>query len=282
VTAGLLCAAGAALCYGVASVLQALSAARAAAAAGLDPRLLVRLARQLPYVAGLALDAAGFALAVLALRTLPLFLVQSVVAGSVGVTAVTGSLFLGSRLRRGESIALAALMCGLVLLAVAARPGHATPLSRWASWLLVGSAGVLAVIAAVVARWRRGTAVALAALAGAGFAGVGIAARGLPTPRPFWHVVEQPAAWALVAFGGLAILLFATALQRGAVTAVSAVMFAVETIVPAVVGLAWLGDATRPGIGPPMAVAGFALALAAAVALAPYAEPQLPELRSSQ
>lgn len=282
VTIGLLWAAGAALCYGLASVLQAVSAGRTAAATGLDPRLLVRLTRQLPYVAGLGLDAVGFGFDVLALRTLPLFFVQSVVAGSVGVTAVTATFVFGTRLRRGEAVALAALMAGLVLLSVAAEPGHATPLSRLGSWLLLGSAGVLAVTAAVVARWRQGSAVALAVFAGAGFAGVGIAARGLPTPRPLWHVLAEPAAWALIAFGGLAILLFATALQRGTVTVVSAVMFAVETVVPAVVGLACLGDATRPVIGPPVAAAGFLLTLAAAVALVPYAEPGVQAVSSAQ
>jgi drug/metabolite transporter (DMT)-like permease len=273
VTVGLLWAAGAALCYGFASVLQAVSAARTTAATGLDPRLLLRLTRQLPYVAGLGQDAVGFGFNVLALRTLPLFFVQSVVAGSVGVTAVTATFVFGTRLRRGEVVALGALVVGLVLLSVAAEPGAATPLSRVGSWLLLGSAGLVAVAAAVVARWRQGTAVALAVLAGAGFAGVGIAARGLPTPRPLWHVVAEPAAWALIAFGALAMLLFATALQRGPVTVVSAVMFAVETVVPAVVGLIFLGDATRPVIGPPVAAAGFTLTLAAAVALTPYAEP---------
>ncbi len=281
-TAGFLWAAGAALCYGLASVLQAVSAARTGVTAGLDPRLLVRLARQVPYVAGLGLDAVGFGLDVLALRTLPLFLVQSVVAGSVGVTAVTATFVFGTRIRRGEAVALAALLAGLVLLSVAAEPGHATPLSRTGSWLLLGSAGVLTVAAAAVARWQRGGAVTLAALAGTGFAGVGIAARGLPVSRPLWQVLEEPAAWAIVAFGGLAVLLFATALQRGGVTVVSAVMFAVETVVPAVVGLAYLGDATRPGLGTPLAAAGFTLTLAAAVALAPYAEPGTQQPAPSQ
>lgn len=270
---GLLWAAGAALCYGFASVLQAVSAARTRAATSLDPRLIVRLARQGPYVAGLALDAAGFAFDVLALRTLPLFLVQSVVAGSVGVTAVTARLVFGSRLRRRAVAALVALVGGLVLLSVAAEPGRAAPLSQVGSWLLLGSAGVLAGAAVAVARWWQATPVTLAVLAGAGFAGVAVAARVLPAPRPLGHVFGEPAAWALVVFGGVAILLFASALQRGTVTAVSAVMFAVETVVPAVVGLTWLGDAVRPVMGPPLATAGFLVTLGSAVILAPHAEP---------
>ncbi|HSP39587.1 MAG TPA: hypothetical protein VLR26_17755 [Frankiaceae bacterium] len=275
-TIGLLLAAGAAFCYGVGSVLQAVAARRTDAVAVLDPRLLFRLAGQLSYIAGLGLDALGFVFDMLALRTLPLFLVQSVIAGSIGVTAIFAAFVLHTRLRRAEVVALLVLLLGLTLLAVAAEPGQATALSRAGSWLLLASAGVLAGAAAVVARWPRRAAVGLAALAGAGFGGVGIAGRALPVPKPFWQVVGEPAAWALAAFGVLAILLFATALQRGAVTAVSAVMLAVETVVPAIVGLVALGDATRPGIGAPLAVSGFAITLTAAIVLAPYAEPIAP------
>ena len=47
---------------------------------------------QLPYLAGLALDGLGFVGNVVALRQLPLFLVEAIVAGSVGVTAVIAAL----------------------------------------------------------------------------------------------------------------------------------------------------------------------------------------------
>jgi len=63
------------------------------------------------------------------------------------------------------------------------------------------------------------------------------------------------------------MLLFTTALQRGSVTSATAVMFAVETIVPAGIGLAFLGDATRPGFAGVAAV-GFALTIAGTLALA--------------
>ncbi|MFL6112502.1 MAG: hypothetical protein ACJ786_14275, partial [Catenulispora sp.] len=110
----MLLAAGAACCYGVGSVLQAVAANRTAAVEVLDPRLLVRLAGQLSYLAGLGLDALGFVLDLLALRTLPLFLVQSVIAGSVGVTAIFAAVVLHIRLRRAEVVALLTLLVGLV------------------------------------------------------------------------------------------------------------------------------------------------------------------------
>lgn len=270
---GVLCAVGAALCYGIGSVLQALGAARAQPAVGLDPTLLVRLGRQLPYVLGLAVDGLGFVVNVLALQVLPLFLVQSVVAGSVAVTAVTAAVVLRTALTRTEVGALAVLVSGLGLLAYAAQPGAARPLSDAAGWGLLAGVGALTALAALLAR-RTGGAVLLASLAGGAFAGVGITARGIPLIPPLWRVVGHPATWALVGFGLLATLLFATALQRGTVTAVSAATLVVETVVPAAVGLLVLGDRTRPGSGVLAAVLGFALALAGALALAPHAKPR--------
>jgi uncharacterized membrane protein YedE/YeeE len=58
---------------------------------------LVNLRRQPVYFLGIAVDMLGFLLAAAALRQLPLFLVQSLLAFSVGVTA-TISVFVGTRL----------------------------------------------------------------------------------------------------------------------------------------------------------------------------------------
>ena len=55
-------------------------------------------------------------------------------------------------------------------------------------------------------------------------------------------------------------------------TVVSALTFAVETVVPSVLGVAFLGDRPRPGMGP-LAVVGFVVTLVGAVLLARYAEP---------
>ena len=261
-----------AVCYGVATVLQALGARRAATGA-LRLGLLVRLARELPYVAGLALDLVGFVLSLVALRSLPLFLVQSVIAANVGVTAVAAVLVLQTRLRRPEVLALLMLAIGLVLLAVAARPGHAHPLATWAQWLLLALLPALVAAAVLAARTTtRVAAVALAAVAGTAFGAVGIAARGLDPARPWWHAAVTPAGWAIAGFGVLGVVAFAAALQRGSVTVVAAVVAGTETVIPSVVGLVALGDATRGGLGPAATVAGFVLALGAVLVLTPYAD----------
>ena len=200
---GILGAVAAALCYGVASVLQSVAARRAPIGDNLDPRLLVRLARQLPYLIGITLDLLGFLASVLALRTLPLFFVQAVVSSSVGVTALLAVAVLHNRLGRGEVIALAALGVGLVLLAVSAQAESARPVSSAGGWSLLGGVVVVIFLGAVAARSRgRATAPALAVAAGLAFAGVGIAARALAIPQPLWQLVYEPLGWAVVAYGG--------------------------------------------------------------------------------
>ena len=74
---------------------------------GLDPRLLGRLLRSWKYVVGVGLDGLGFLLSLAAVRTLPLFVVQSVVASFLAVTAVLGAIFLKMPLTRRDRSASA-------------------------------------------------------------------------------------------------------------------------------------------------------------------------------
>jgi hypothetical protein len=125
----------------------------------------------------------------------------------------------------------------------------------------------------VVARWSDGarSALALGALGGLAFGGVGVAARAVRVPHPLWHGLADPLVWALAAYGLLGTLLYATALQRGTVTRATAALFAAETVGPAAVGLALLGDHARPGLGA-VAAAGFVVTLAGCLALTRYAD----------
>jgi len=275
----LLCALVANLSYGFGTVLQATGARRASTAQHLDVMLFARLSRQLPYLAGLALDAVGFVASIVALRTLPLFVVQAAIAGSIGVTALTAVFVFGFRLRRSDTVAIAVLLGGLVLLGASAQGQHAAHLSRPGRWLLLLGVVVVAVGGFVAARMEepRG-GIGLAACAGLGFTGTAIAARTLHVPRSAWHLAFEPVAIALVLYGICGMLMFASALQRGSVTATSAVMFAVETIVPSVVGLALLGDHTRPHFQIVAAV-GFACTVGASLALARYTEAGVASLK---
>lgn len=125
--------------YGVVSVLQSVAARRTATAVALGG--LAAVVGQLPYVAGLAADGVAYVANVVALRQLPLFLVQAVVTASVGVTAVVAR-FRGERLRRSDWLALGVLGLGLVLLGLTAAPERAVPVARGLQWPpLPGSPG---------------------------------------------------------------------------------------------------------------------------------------------
>jgi len=271
---GLLGALATSLCYGVGTVLQAVAARRTARTHGVDVRMFGSLLSQAPYLASLLVEAAGFLASIVALRTLPLFFVQAAVASSVGVTALCAVWFLGARLERLELSALAALGVGLLLLAISAEPSPGLPLGEAQQWLLL--AGVVLLVMAGVAVTRLGdrwACAGLAAAAGAAFGGVGMAARTLVLPQPLWHLLSEPLAWAVVGYGGSALLLFAMSLQRGPVTTTAAVTAGAETLIPAILGVLLLGDAARSGFAG-LAVGGFVLTLGGAVLLAHFAEPE--------
>lgn len=276
--AGLLAAIGTALCYGVGSILQAAAAAKAPPTAHLDPRLILRLARGWRYPVGLALDAAGFVLTLIALRTLPLYLVQSVAASFLAVTAVVGALTLGLRLRRREVGALLLVVLGLGVVGLSAAPESADPLGTRTQWLVLATAVLIASATAALARvpGRTGAWV-LGGLGGVAFGVVALAGRALTSGltgdvRADVHLLlHSPATYAIVVATPLALTAYATALQRGSVVQATVPLVVGETVLPAVAGLILLGDHTRPGWGAP-AILGFVLAVGAALLLARYGE----------
>ncbi len=272
---GLLCAVLAAVCYGSASVLQAVSAKRTATSAGLDPRFLIRMFGQLPYLIGVSLDGIGFVASVVALQlNQPLFVVQAIVAGSVGVTAAIAAM-MGARLGRNEWLALSGLGVGLILLAASAGTEKDVVLGTGWYWVMLVAAVPVGVIGAAGLRLERSAAaVLLGVAAGLGFSITAIAARTLRIPDPWWHLIGSPAVWAIAAGGVLGMLLFALALQRVAVTTVTALVLGTETIVPSAVGLGLLGDTIRSGFVA-VAMTGLLLALLGAGLLARFSEVEL-------
>ncbi|HVM27264.1 MAG TPA: hypothetical protein VM433_06255, partial [Mycobacteriales bacterium] len=234
---GLVTAVLAAVLFGLAAVLQGMATAATALRRVLDPRLLLELLRSRAFVLCLAFNLAGFLLHVVALQSLPLFLVQSVIAASVAVTALVSARLLDDRLDRAEQASVAAVVAGLVLLALAAGEGSAEPASDLVvPWLalvlaLAGVAG--AVLARFPGSWTAGP---LGLLAGVGFAVVAVSARLLPDLKAS-TLLTSPASWLVPAAGGLAFLLYVHAMQRGSVTRTTAAMVLTQTAVPAAVGV---------------------------------------------
>jgi drug/metabolite transporter (DMT)-like permease len=269
---GLGCALLSAVCYGTAAALQAV-AARAARddRRGVDPRLLLRMLRQWRFIGSLGLDWAGFAAQAVALRVLPLFLVQSAQAASIAVTAVFAARWFRLTLTRTEWTSVAAVCAGLALLGASASSqgaGHATIGFHYgllAAAVVLVAGGVLAGHLSDQTR-----TIALGVAAGLLFGVLGMAVRVLPG-LAIGTLLRDPATYAVVIAGITGGWLYASAMQRGSVVAATAVVLLGETVPPALIGLLLLGDHARPG-WLPAAGAGFAVALAGALSLARFGE----------
>jgi drug/metabolite transporter (DMT)-like permease len=259
----------AALASGSGSILESIGVRRARAYGGTSMDL-VNLRRQPIYFLGIAVDLLGFFFAAVALRQLPLFLVQSLLAFSVGVTA-TISAFLGTRLAASGWGALGIGAVGLVLLGVSADPGPARPLPPHWRWLLLALAVPIAAIALYAQRRSGRRAAGLLAFgAGLGFCLVGVSARTLEPPDSAWQLVLEPSVWAILANGLVAAALFAMALQKTGATANTAILFTTNTVLSSLIGVLYLDDRVREGFLV-AAVAGFVCAIAGAVGTAHYA-----------
>ncbi|KQX10306.1 hypothetical protein ASC82_21665 [Streptomyces sp. Root431] len=269
----MICAFASAFCFGAASVLQAMAAraSQPGTGGGVDVALMWRALHQWRYLAGLGMDTLGFALQIVALRTLPIYVVGAALAASLAVTAVIASRLLHVRLSRVEWTAVGVVCLGLAMLALASgKEGHrdGSDALRWA--LLGVSFGVLLLGMAAGRLPEKPRALVLGLGAGFGFGVVEVAVRlidGIDFADPVWY--------ALLVGGGAAFLLLTSALQRGAVTTATAGAVLGETIGPAVVGVVWLGDRTREGLGW-LAILGFALAVAGSLTLARFGEPPAP------
>ncbi|GHH39009.1 hypothetical protein [Lentzea cavernae] len=265
---GYLFAVLATLASGSGSILESMGVRRAGAHGGRS-RDLIALRRQWLYFLGLGVNLLGFGCASAALHRLPLFLVQSMLAFSVGVTAMI-SAFMGARLRAPGWGALLVGASGLVLLGVSAEPGPAQALPPHWRWLLMATAVPVGAIALYARRHQHVWAtVALAFGSGVSYSVVGISARTLHLPDDVWRLVLEPATWSIVLNGCTAAVLFAMALQKGGPTGVTAIMFTTNTALSSFVGLVYLGDNVRDGYVTAAAI-GFVLAIVGAIAVAHY------------
>ncbi len=270
--AALLAAAG----YAVASILEAIGA-RAGGS-------VLNVLRQPTYLAGQAVDLLAWALSLLALRTLAVYQVQAILAGSLAATALLARVFLSVRLRRTDLIAIAVSILALVVIAASAGAQSDAAPSRPVRIGIVTAA----VVIALLGWWasRRGRAGACAVLAGLAFGGTALCARGLPLSGHPLHspallareLLTDPLSYALVGFGVAGTLLYAQALRRGAVGPMTALLWISEVVLPAIAGIALLGDRIRPGwTAPTLAALAVSVAATSVLALSPATATASPE-----
>ncbi|WP_238162261.1 hypothetical protein [Micromonospora endolithica] len=260
--------------YGVANLLQSVAAARTTVHHTFDPALLLRLAGHRTYLIGLGCQVAGFVLAFLARRDLPLFLVQASVAAGLGVTAVLGVVVLKWRLPAAEVALLVLLFAGISALVLSARPAPSKQLGTAGLVALGAALAVIGVLGFFAVRLHGSPgSVALGSLAGMAFSAAAVAARPLASAPSVEAFARDPLLYLLIAHSLVGQLLLGLAMQRGSTTAAVAAMDAAGAVPAAIVGLLLLDDKIWPG-REWLAAAGFLVTLAAVIGLTRYAEPQ--------
>lgn len=266
----LLAAVAASLGYGVASVLQAAGAARVQPAGDGIATVL----RSPLYLLGLLADLVAWLLSVVALRRVPLFVVQPILAASLAVTVLLARRVLGTAMRPREVAAVVGVVVASGVLASSAGLGRVRPPGTVA--IVVVCVAVVAVAGACAAAWRSGHSVVLALLAGTAYGLGAIGARVLRPAPPgvpllsgagIAYLAAQPMVWVVVVGNVVGTLVYARSLQRGAVGPAAASLWVAEVVVPGAVGVLALGDTVRAGWAAPAAV-GVAVVIASVLVLA--------------
>ncbi|SNY49110.1 hypothetical protein [Paractinoplanes atraurantiacus] len=318
----LLIAVLAAVAYAGGSVLQAAAARR--------PGTVLALAVSPLYLAGLAGDGGGWLLSLWALRGLPVYVVQAVLAGSVGLTVLLAGMVLRTRLRRRDYAAVGVMVGALAVIGLSSReqpaamPAHGTTVI-----LAVGGFAAAALAGAAVLSTARTdrrspqagaqtdqpaaartspppavgadrlderpgvgnevSGLVLAGLAGLAYSATALAGRAVHLRTPWVSTLTEPLLWVVICSGVAGTAAYAAALRRGSVAPVTALLWAVEVIVPAAVAVPLLGDEIRHGWAVPavlgiLAVVGAAAVLAGSsgTAASAGAERRTPEQQPSE
>jgi drug/metabolite transporter (DMT)-like permease len=259
--------------YGCANLLQSVAARRAKPHHSMHPSLLLRLACQRVYMAGIGFQVLGFGLAFVARRDLPLFLVQASITAGLGVMAILGVVLLRWRLPRTEIALLGLLGLGIGALVISAKPGEARRIHLVGVVILAAVLILIGVLGIFAVRLRgvRGSVV-LGALAGLAFGAAAVDSRALAGAQNWHAFLLHPLLYLLFAHALVGQLLLGMAMQRGSTTAAVAAMDAASTAPAAIIGLAMLGDQIWPG-RQWLAAVGFTCTLVAVIALARFAQP---------
>ncbi|MFD8756361.1 hypothetical protein ACFV0O_36090 [Kitasatospora sp. NPDC059577] len=284
---GLVTAVAASACYGTGSVLQAVGSRRSAreeAARGATtsttehggPSLssTAKAAVTWEFILGTVLDLIGFGLGALAARLLPLFLSQTIISANLVITALLSIKLLGLRLKQLEWASIGVLCSALVLLAVSAGPegGHHAAMSfHW--WLLIITTVLLVGGSLLVRRMGASGAIVAGLLSGLGFGALGVGVRILNGVQPFdlGALLSDPALYAILVGGLGGMYIHTVALQIGSVNGATAALVVGETVLPGAVGVIWLGDSSKAGLGW-LGVLGFLLAVVSAVGVAYFGQ----------
>ncbi|WP_214371199.1 hypothetical protein [Pseudonocardia sp. H11422] len=221
------------------------------------------------YLVGLVVDALAWVFTVLALRYLPVFVVQAILGGAIALTALATRFLHGAVLRPIDRVAIGACLFGLVLVAASAGTEEPPEVPPTVDLVLLIALVVLAGALLALRNTRR--AWPLAFIAGLGFGGTSLAVRAVQVRDgagfDLVALLAQPATYLLIGYFLVGLVAYSHALGRGDISSVTAVFTVTEVVVPGLVAIALLGDPVRPGWALALAL-GLMLAVAGVVVLA--------------
>jgi len=281
----------AAVLYGAGAAVEQRQATTVPESSAGRPRLLLLLARQPLWLAGIAAQVGGFAAHAVALRSGPLATVQMLVALELVVAVVIVRVWSGrplSRVSWSAALAVVAAIAAFLALTSRSTEGHlagAPHHAAAAAAIGAGLAGASAVAAAVVglgaAGRRRAVLLALAAgLADSCSAVVTLAFTHVTSHGPAM-ILTSWTTYALVVCGTGNVLLTQSAYQTDRPLITLPIISAVTPVVSVAIGVGLLGETPRIGavgaLAACFAVLVTSLALAVLARSAPPPEPVVPQ-----
>jgi hypothetical protein len=217
------------------------------------------------WLAGFALESAGFALYVVALALAPLTLVQSVSAGGIGVLAYVSARVRRQRLGRHELAGVLVSTAGLVALAVSLAAGSGEGTGGTTSEILLWLTATAAAAIVALALGRRFGALAVAeGIAGGMFFSIGdISVK----------VATQGGARAAFAIGvvvgySLGTVLLQFGYQKGGALTVAGIATLLTNALPIAAGTVVLGEPVPSGAYGAVRILAFAAVTIGAILLA--------------
>jgi drug/metabolite transporter (DMT)-like permease len=263
----------AALLFGVGTVLQQRAAMQVPDEEAMKAGLLVRLAKQPIWLAGIVVDALGFAAQAVALAIGRIVMVQPLLATAVVFALPLGARLDKRRLTRGEIVGAAAVVGGVGAFVVVANPTGGVDNPELSVWIWVDA--VCLGLSAALALLSRGRSPGVKASLLGSAAGILFALSAVLTKavadqldEGIVEIFTHPHVYLLAAVGWLSMTLSSAALQTGALAPAAATQMSLDPVASVALGVFAFDESLHDTfVGGAVALVGFAVMIAGLVVL---------------
>jgi drug/metabolite transporter (DMT)-like permease len=244
------------ICYGFASILQQVGVKKNKHISSINPKFLLSLIKHNKYLFGLFLDLIGWLLFLSALRSLPLFLVQSFMALAIIVSAVLDHYWLKHKIIKSEKISIALVLIGIIILGLVAKPGSAPSTTEVLRWFIIAGPILVAILATIFIKIKSKqlSNTLIPILVGVSFGGTSIATRIIVFNQIDKQISQTLLVASLIIYGLIGLILLSIALQRERINRVNSLVLSSEVIFPSLLGIIFLGDGIKNKLGPLVAI----------------------------